>query len=142
LSVYADTSFLASLYVLDDNSALAAARMKRAKLPLLIAAFGELELTNAVALRLFRKELSASQVKAAHALIRKDLEDGILMVSGLPASAFERAKRIARRQTPRLGTRTLDVLHVASALVLQADTFYTFDTRQAKLAAGEGLLVP
>ena len=142
MSAYADTSFLASLYVLDDNSALAAARMKRAKLPLLITAFGELELTNAVALRLFRKELSASQVKAAHALIRKDLEDGILMVSGLPASVFERAKQMARRQTARLGTRTLDVLHVASALVLQADSFYTFDTRQAKLAGAEGLLVP
>ena len=42
--------------------------------------------------------------------------------------------------TPRLGTRTLDVLHVVSALALQADTFYTFDTRQAKLAAAEGLL--
>lgn len=142
MSAYADTSFLASLYVLDDNSALAAARMKRAKLPLLITAFGELELTNAVALRLFRKELSASQAKAAHALIRKDLEDGILMVSGLPASVFERAKQMARRQTARLGTRTLDVLHVASALVLQAHSFYTFDTRQAKLAGAEGLLVP
>jgi predicted nucleic acid-binding protein len=142
LSAYADTSFLASLYVLDDNSALAAARMKRAKLPLLMTSFGELELTNAVALRLFRKELSGSQVKAAHALIRKDLEDGVLLVNALPVSAFERAKRISRKQTPRLGTRTLDVLHVASALVLQADTFYSFDTRQAKLAAAEGLLVP
>jgi len=141
LSAYADTSFLASLYVLDRSSALAAARMKRTKLPLLITPFGELELTNAVALRLFRKELSASQVKAAHALIRKDLEDGVLMVNALPASAFERAKQIARRQTPRLGTRTLDVLHVASALALQSDTFHTFDTRQAKLAAAEGLLV-
>ena len=116
--------------------------MKRAKLPLLMTSFGELELTNAVALRLFRKELSGSQVKAAHALIRKDLEDGVLLVNALPVSAFERAKRISRKQTPRLGTRTLDVLHVASALVLQADTFYSFDTRQAKLAAAEGLLVP
>ena len=81
-------------------------------------------------------------MKAAHALIRKDLEDGVLkMVNALPASAFERAKQIARRQTPRLGTRTLDVLHLASALALQADTFHTFDTRQAKLAAAEGLLV-
>ena len=141
MSAYADTSFLASLYVLDASSALAAGRMKRAKLRLLITPFGELELTNAVALRLFRKELSASQVKAAYALIRKDLEDGVLRVNALPASAFERAKQIARRQTPRLGTRTLDVLHVASARALQADTFYTFDTRQAKLAAAEGLLV-
>jgi len=40
-----------------------------------------------------------------------------------------------------LGTRTLDVLHVASALALQADTFHTFDTRQAKQAAAERLLV-
>lgn len=142
MSAYADTSFLASLYVLDANSPLAAARMKRAKLPLLMTPFGELELTNAVALRLFRKELSASQAKAAHALIRKDLEDGVLLVNALPVSAFERAKRIARRQTPRLDTRTLDVLHVASALVLWADAFYTFDTRQAKLAAAEGLHVP
>ena len=63
-------------------------------------------------------------MKAAHALIRKDLEDGVLMVNTLPASAFERAKQIARRQTPRLGARTLDVLHVASALALQTDTFY------------------
>lgn len=116
--------------------------MKRAKFPLLISPFGELELINAVALWLFSKELSASKVKDAHALIRKDLEDGILMVNALPASTFDRAKQIARRQTPRLGTRTLDVLHVASALVLQAYTFYTFDTRQAKLAAAEGLLVP
>src|SRR5437016_10811519 len=94
-------------------SVLAAARMKRAKLPVLIAPFGELELTNAVALRLFRKELSASQVKAAHALIRKDLEDGVLMVNTLPASAFERAKQIARRQTPRLGARTRSEEHTS-----------------------------
>ncbi len=70
--------------------------MKCAKLPVLIAPFGELELTNAVALRLFRKELSASQVQAGHALIRKDLEDGVLMVNALPTSTFERAKPITR----------------------------------------------
>jgi predicted nucleic acid-binding protein len=140
LSAYADTSFLASLHVLDGSSTLAAARMKRAKLLLLIAPFGELQLTNAVALRLSRKELSASQVKAAHALIRKDLEDGVLMVNALPASVFERAKQIARRQTSHWGARTRDVLHVASALALQVDTFYTFDTRPAKLAAAEGRL--
>ncbi len=142
MTAYADTSFLASLYVLDGNSALAASRMTRAQLPLLITPLGELELTNAVALRLFRKEVSASQVKAALTLIRKDLQDGVLMVNALTASSFERAKQIARRQTPRLGTRTLELLHVASALILQADAFYTFDTRQAKLAAAEGLRVP
>jgi predicted nucleic acid-binding protein len=142
LTVYADTSFLASLYVLDANSVLAAAQIKRAKFPLLITPLGELELLNAISLRLFRKELPASKVKAAHALAWKDLQDGVLLIKALPATAFERAKQIARKHTPRLGTRTLDVLHVASALLLQADTFCTFDSRQARLAAAEGLLVP
>ncbi len=38
--------------------------------------------------------------------------------------------------------RRVDVFHVASALVLRADTFYTFDINQGKLAKAEGLAVP
>jgi predicted nucleic acid-binding protein len=141
LSVYADTSFLASLYVLDANSALAAAHMKRAQLPLLITPLGELELTNAISLRLFRKEMPSAMVKAAYALARKDVRDGVVLIRALPSTAYERAKQIARKHTPRLGTRTLDLLHVASALLLEADGLWTFDSRQAKLAAAEGLRV-
>ena len=48
--------------------------------------------------------------------------------------------QIARRRTPQLGTPTLDVLRVASALVLRADTFYTFDGTQGKLATAEDSL--
>ena len=116
--------------------------MKKAKLPILLTAFGELELTNALSLRVFRKELLPSRVKAARALIRKDIEDGVFLLSPLSAEICEKAKQIARRQTPRLGTRTLDVLHVASALVLRTDTFYTFDRRQRRLAKTAGLAVP
>jgi predicted nucleic acid-binding protein len=50
--------------------------------------------------------------------------------------------QMARRRTSQLGTRTLDVLHVASAVKLQADMFYTFDRNQEKLAKAEGLLIP
>ena len=142
MSGYADTSFLVSLYVLDGNSARAAAEMKHAKLPILLTPFGELELTNAMLLRLFRRELLPSKVKAAQALVRKDIEDGIFLLRPLAGTVYERARQIARRWTPRLGSCTLDVLHVASAVVLQADTFYTFDRSQAKLAKAEGLTVP
>ena len=115
--------------------------MKQAKLPILLTALGELELTNAIALRLFRKELLPSKVKAARALLAKDLVDGVLSVRPLPVVIFERAKQLALKRTPQLGTRTLDVIHVASALLLQADTFFTFDRNQKKLAAAEGLLL-
>ena len=139
MSVYADTSFLVSLYVLDVNSARADAVMRRTNLPIVISPLGELELTNAISLRLFRRELKATQAKAAYTLVHKDIEDGVLEIKPIPSAAFERAKQIARRGTPRLGTRTLDVLHVALALQFGADVFYTFDTRQAKLAAAQGL---
>ena len=41
--------------------------------------------------------------------------------------------------TPTLGTRSLDVLHVACALELKLRHFLTFDTRQRQLAVAAGL---
>jgi len=114
--------------------------MKQAKLPILLTSLSELELTNALSLRLFRKELPRSRMKAAQTLLRKDIEGGILVLKPLSAAMFDKAKQIAQRRTPQLGTRNLDILHVASALVLQADIFYTFDTNQGKLARLEGLV--
>lgn len=44
------------------------------------------------------------------------------------------ARRLSARYSARLGTRSLDIIEVASALVLEADSFHTFDERQRKLA--------
>jgi len=61
--------------------------------------------------------------------------------TAMPDSAFERCAELARRHGPKLGVRTLDSLHVACALELKAERFWTFDERQAKLAKAEGLKV-
>jgi predicted nucleic acid-binding protein len=53
--------------------------------------------------------------------------------------AFETCIALAMRRVARLGARTIDTLHVACALELKADYFWTFDQRQAKLATAEGL---
>ena len=142
MTAYADTSFLVSLYTPDANSVQAATQMNRIKLPILLTTFGDLELTNALHLRLFRKELDSSEIKAAYAAFQNDVESGVFSLKSLPAALHERAKRMARRRTPRLGTRTLDILHVGAALLLGADTFYTFDHNQSKLAKAEGLKTP
>jgi predicted nucleic acid-binding protein len=141
VSVYADTSFLVSLYVLDANSERAATHIRRAKFPILLTSFGDLELANAISLRLFRKELLASKVKAARALVQRDLVDGVLLVKPLTTAIFEKATQMARRRTPHFGTRTLDILHVASAVELNAEMFYTFDRKQERLAKAEGLRI-
>lgn len=96
---------------------------------------------NAISLRVFRREITSSKAKATQALVYKDLVDGVLLIQPLVTASFERALQIARRRTPQLGTRTLDILHVASALELKAERFYTLDRNQARLARAEGLLV-
>jgi predicted nucleic acid-binding protein len=49
------------------------------------------------------------------------------------------AAELSQRHTPKLGTRSLDVLHVACALELKLRHFLTFDTLQQQLAKAEGL---
>jgi predicted nucleic acid-binding protein len=141
LTAFADSSFLFSLYAQDANSAAAIARVKYAVAPLLSTDLGELEITNGVALRLFRKELRPIEARSVLDLFRKDIETGVVRIIPLPSSAYQQAAQIAARHTPALGTRTLDVLQVVSALVLKADTFFTFDQKQAKLASALGLRV-
>jgi len=141
LSAYADTSFLISLYTLDVHSETAVDAISEAELPLFITPFGELELTNAIQLRIFRKELTKSQGKQALALFRHDIAAGIYFQKPLLGSAFERSAHLSRKKTSSLGTRTLDILHVASALDLRAHVFYSFDLRQRTLAKSAKLHV-
>ena len=141
MTSFVDTSFLFSLYVPDVNSAVAAAKMRRANFPLHLTDLGEVEMANAIALRLFRKELRPSEAKNVLSLFRKDVQEGVAQIVPLSALAYQLAGQIAELHTPRLGTRTLDVLHVAAALALKADAFYTFDRKQAQLASAVGLRV-
>jgi len=141
LTAYLDTSFLVSLYAPDSNSPIAAARMGRIALPTLITPLTELELVNALSLRVFHQDLRPAEVKAARAAFYKDLESGVFVSQLLPGAAYLHANRMARRRTPRLGTRTLDVLHVAAAVALKAGMFLSFDNRQNALARVEGLTV-
>ncbi len=96
MSAYADSSFLVSLYVFDSNSTQAAKHIKRVKLPVLLTAFGEVELTNAFHLRIFRRELGPSKVRAAQALFQADMENGVFGLKPLTLEVFDRAKFLAR----------------------------------------------
>jgi len=64
---------------------------------------------------------------------------GIWVEVDLPEMTFKTCVELAFRHVGRLGTRTLDTLHVSAALELKADSFLTFDARQAKLAEAVGL---
>jgi predicted nucleic acid-binding protein len=108
--------------------------MQASKGDRLITPLGELEVVNALGLRVFRKEVSAAQAQSSLDDFENDLRDGILQLRPLPEQVFERARQLSRQTTARLGTRTADLLHVAAALELSVDWLYSFDRQQRKLA--------
>ena len=134
MKIYLDTSFVVSLYSSDVNFDAAARVMEASTGDRLITTLGELEVVNALSLRVFRKEVSAIQARASLDDFEKDVRDGVLQLRPLSEQVFERARQLSRQTTPRLGTRTVDVLHVAAALELGADALFSFDKQQRKLA--------
>ncbi len=141
MKIYADASFLISLYSPDANSAVADQIMRASAGERYVTVFGELEVVNAMQLRVFRKEISGSQVQSSLTDFEKDMRSGILLLRPLPEQVFERAGQLSRQTTARLGTRTADLLHIAAALELAADCLYSFDQQQRKLARAVGLKV-
>jgi len=141
LIFYADTSFLVSLYVPDANAPAAVASVRSLRFPLVLTPLGEFEFSNSIALRVFRKELTAAQAASVLAHFRQDITAGVLRLGPFPLAVFEKAMHLSQKHSAHLGTRTLDLLHVAAALSLGARRFYTFDRKQARLARLLGLRV-
>jgi hypothetical protein len=101
-----------------------------------------LEFRNALRLRIFRREITPRQRDASLNLLLSDLASGVVAHSQPPlAEMMTESERLSSSHSERLGTRSLDILHVAAALVLGSSVFLTFDVRQAKLAKSAGLKV-
>jgi len=141
-STYFDTSALRRLYVHEAGSRETAALRTRQGGVVWLTKFGWMELTNSVAVAEFRNRLTHGEAAVVHGQMQHDLAEGLLRMADLPWRAIlDQAARLSRQHTPSLGTRSLDVLHVASALELNARQFVTYDERQAKLATLCGLKV-
>jgi predicted nucleic acid-binding protein len=134
LKIYVDTSFLVSLYSLDANSAVAVHTMQASRGDRFLSTLGELEVVNALELRIFRKEISHAQAQSSLDDFEKHLREGVFDIRGFVDVFFDRARQLSRQTTAKLSTRTADLLHVAAALELGANYFYSFDQQQRKLA--------
>ena len=140
MSIYADTSFFASVYIRDGHTVAALRRL--AKRPQIwMTPFHKIEIAHAIAQKVFRRELSAAVADGVHRNLTQDCDAGLWRLADMPPAAFETGAALARIHVPVLGTRTLDTLHVACAVELKAQQFWTFDERQAKLAKAAGLKV-
>ena len=75
--------------------------------------------------------------------LKADLISGDLITIPAPWPEIHlAAERLSERHTDSGGHRSMDILHVATAIELGAKVFLTFDANQKKLAIAEGLTVP
>ena len=142
MNPYADTSLLISYYINDSNSVRAQAVLHTTTDPLPFTGLHRLEMRNALALGVFRRVLTSAQVSAAWSDVERDMQSGRLVPQPVNwGPVYRAAAQWAALHSPRIGCRSLDVLHVTLARKLNATEFFTFDQRQKSLAAALGLAV-
>jgi hypothetical protein len=139
---FADTGFIASLYLKETTSPLARAAIGAVQTSLPLTPLTLLELRNAFNRAVQRQRITVAERDALWRDVEADIASGFLVSTPIAfVRLHEKARQLSDRYTPTLGTRSLDLLHVAAALVLEAETFFSFDERQRKAAASEGLIV-
>ncbi|MGA2978455.1 MAG: type II toxin-antitoxin system VapC family toxin [Terriglobales bacterium] len=138
VTIYADTSFFVSLYLPDQHTSEVERRLN-SRPSLWMTPLHVAEWTHAIEQHVFRKDISRSEADRLLRRFQEHRARNLWRESLLPDRAFEVCAQLANRHVGRLGLRTLDTLHVAAALELKAEHFWTFDARQAKLALTVGM---
>lgn len=140
--ICADTSFLLSLAGNDSNSPAATGHVRTLNEAIRITALNRLEFENAIRLLLFRNVLPEEEAATALTALATDEQAGRITAMTCDWTAvLGEAMRISRARAGQEGHRVMDILHVAAALKAGATAFLSFDGRQRKLAAAEGLAV-
>ena len=137
-TIYADTSFFVSLYLPDRHTSEVERRIS-SRPSLWMTPLHVAEYTHAIEQHVFRKAITRSEADRALQRFHEHRAQNLWREAPVPDQAFELCAQLAHRHAARLGVRTLDTLHVASALELKAEHFWTLDARQAKLALAAGL---
>src|SRR5437899_7663101 len=153
MSPYADTNFFTRAYLKlpESNAAdrLLAQAARGESSPLPVTWLHRIETANAFQLHVFfarapgQPYVTPEQAALALANYREDIRQAaFLNPITIALTEWERlVEELALRHTAKHGFRTYDLLHVASALILKCDSFWSFDPRASKLAALEGLKV-
>ncbi len=145
---FPDTSFLCAFYRHQDNSPQAAAYFKAMPEALHVSGLLLYEFRQSVRFQVWlhardkSKGYPQADCDRALANLQTDLDTGALVVVTADWPDVHRlAETLSKRHTMTGGHRSLDVLHVATALHLGAREFLTFNTNQRKLATAEKLKV-
>lgn len=136
MTTYIDTALFVKAFVREVDSAEAIAILEAAGEPFAFSHLHELEIPNAIRLKRFRGEITRAQETSALRVFRSEIDAGrfVRMEYDL-AAVFKRAESLSARFSAELGTRSLDLWHVAAALEAGCTAFASYDVRQRRAAA-------
>ena len=138
--IYCDPSFLFSLYAWDDNTASAVQTYSAdRRRPLIFTPWQRFETRNAVRFAAHRLRRAGRIIPFQPGNVFKrmeaDLAAGILKHQEPdPRETLRLAEDLSESKTETLGCAAVDLWHVAQAILLEAEGFWTFDSEQRKLA--------
>ncbi len=141
-SIYVDPGALLKLCLKEPESRAMAARRAKIGDPLLVTHHGRVEMTNGIGLAAYRGIITDKTHDAAMDRLDDDFAQGRYRQGDvLWRATLKRAGDLSRKHTRPIGCRSLDLLHVASALELEFKHFATFDVRQQQLARAAGMKI-
>ena len=146
---YPDTSFLCALYRTQDNSERALAYRNAMSEPLHVTRLLLWEFRQSVRFQAFRHSHNRHVGYPLHEAekmlsdLGDDMRDDLVISVEIDfINILVTGERISKARTFAGGHRSFDILHIATAIDLDAKEFLSFDANQIALAAAEGLKVP
>jgi len=142
MTAYADASFTVALFALEDHQWRRAWKWWRGAglCQVMVSRLTLLETENAFHRLRVDHQLTATELQSALNGLSRARMEGLLVRRETPAHRlYPEAHRLVTHHSARASYGALDIMHVAAAIILRADTFLTFDKRQAELARAAGL---
>ena len=146
--IFADTSLLCALYREQDNSPDADRLMKQKTGPVHVSALVLFEFRQSTRFNGFRFSknrkdgFSKQEAQRMLNILQDNITAGGIVIPPVEwQDVHSIAEKLSAQHTMTGGHRTLDVLHIATALHLKAKEFLTFDGNQTELAKAVGLKV-
>ena len=139
MTTYIDSSVLVAVYVPERFSRAARAAVRTAgQVP--FTTLHRLEVPNAFELLVGRGAITRDEQRAIERQLQEDLHAQRLAPVSIDLDrVFADATELSRTHTAKFLTRSLDLLHVAAAHVLECTTFVSADDRQLAVAMATGL---
>jgi len=144
MTAYIDTALFVKAFVLEVDSAETITLLERIGEPFAYSHLHEIEIPNAIRLKRFRGEITKAQEISAIRIFKAEVDAGRFERIAYDLGAvFIRAEQLSARFSGEIGTRSLDLWHIAAALEGGCTAFASYDVRQRKAAAFSNLeLIP